>query len=105
MLDRYSESDLDPKDHVLLFRTYVALNDAESAEKVFKRLGEDMSSLMLNLLLLTCVNAKDPERALKHLHEARAFQESRNQKKGTDSPENEPIVDVVSYNTVIKGFS
>jgi len=57
MLDRYREADLDPRDHVLLFRTYVAITDVESAEKVFKSLGENMSSLMLNLLLLTCVQS------------------------------------------------
>lgn len=105
MLERYSEAGLDPRDHVLLFRTYVAMNDVESAEKTFKALGENMSSLMLNLLLLTCVQAKQPERALEHLHEARALQESRAAKSEASSQENDNIVDVVSYNTVIKGFA
>jgi len=105
MLDRYREAGLDPKDHVLLFRTFVAMNDVDAAEKVFRALGEQMTSLMLNLLLLTCVNTKQPDRALDHLHEARALQESRASKISADSQESEPIVDVVSYNTVIKGFA
>jgi len=104
MLERYCEADLEPKDHVLLFRTYVAMRDVNSAEKTFRALGEKMTSLMLNLLLLTCVNAKEPERALERLHEARVFQENR-AKNSTDSQDDEPIVDVVSYNTVIKGFA
>jgi len=103
MLDRYRESDLDPKDYVLFFRTYVAVSDMESAEKVFKELGPNMTSLMLNLLILTCVKSKEPERALEHLHEATKFQESRNEMP--NAADNEPIVDVVSYNTVIKGFA
>jgi len=79
-------------------------------------LGEDMTSLMLNLLLLTCVNTKQPDRALKCLHDASALQESRASKAPVPEPsqetapgfqenEPEPIVDVVSYNTVIKGFA
>merc|ERR1740130_1764490 len=103
MLDRYRESDLDPKDYVLLFRTYVAVNDVESAEKVFRELGPNMTSLMLNLLLLTCVKSKEPERAFERLHEATKFQESRGEVP--NAADNEPIVDVVSYNTVIKGFA
>jgi pentatricopeptide repeat protein len=101
MLARYKEADIDARDHVLLFRTYVAINDSASAEATFRQLGESMTSLMLNLVLLTSVNAKDPDRALALLHEARSFQESRDSKlTGL-----EPIVDVVSYNTVIKGFA
>jgi len=116
MLDRYREADLDPKDHVLLFRTYVAMLDVEAAENVFRTLGENMTSLMLNLLLLTCVNTKQPDRALKCLQDASALQESRASKAPVPEPsqetppgfqenEPEPIVDVVSYNTVIKGFA
>jgi pentatricopeptide repeat protein len=59
----------------------------------------------LNLLLLTCVQTKQPERAMERLHEARTFQERRPAKTEEDSQDNEPIVDVVSYNTVIKGFA
>jgi len=104
MLDRYRESDLEPRDHVLLFRTYVSMGDVDSAEKTFLALGENMSSLMLNLLLLTCINAKQPDRALGYLHQARTFQECAS-KNDVNPEENEPIVDVVSYNTVIKGFA
>merc|ERR1719253_1549095 len=62
-----------------------------------------MTSLMLNLLLLTCVKSQQPERAVDRLHEARGFQDKRNAASG--GAEDEPIVDVVSYNTVIKGFA
>merc|ERR1719159_481673 len=104
MLDRYRESQIEPKDHVLLFRTFVAMNDVDSAEATFRSLGESMSSLMLNLLLLTCVNTKQPERALTLLHEARAFEARRNGKAGVEGGgggssgggELERIVDVVS---------
>jgi leucine-rich PPR motif-containing protein len=58
---------------------------------------------MLNLLLLTCVNLKDPDRARLVLQEARAYEEKRNKRIG--NAEMERIVDVVSYNTVIKGFA
>jgi len=105
MLDRYRECDLDARDYILVFRTYVATNDVEAAEKTFKAVAEEMTSLMLNLLLLTCVNAKQPDRALQHLHEAHALQNSRASKMDENSPEVDPIVDVVSYNTVIKGFA
>jgi len=105
MLERYCEADLDPKDHVLLFRVYVATHDVEAAEKIFHKLGEDVTSLMLNLLLLTCVNAKQPQRALERLHEARTLQESRAEEEVAATAKSDPIVDVVSYNTVIKGFA
>jgi len=94
MLDRYCKCDLEPKDYVLLFRTFVAARDLEAAEKTFRIVAEKMTPLMMNLLLLTCVNAKQPEHALQLLHEALALQ-----------AEGEPIVDIVSYNTVIKGFA
>merc|ERR1719491_2728140 len=64
-----------------------------------------MSSLMLNLLLLTCVNTKQPDRALECLREARAFESGRASKAGASGADLERIVDVVSYNTVIKGFA
>jgi pentatricopeptide repeat protein len=104
MLERYCEADLEPRDHVLLFRTYVAIGDIDAAEKTFRSLGEEMSALMLNLLLLTCVQAKQPERALERLHEAHQLQETRNSKL-VNPQDAEVIVDVVSYNTVIKGFA
>lgn len=105
MLDRYCESDLEPRDYVLLFRTYVSMGDVDSAEKAFRTLGENMSSLMLNLFLLACINTKQPERALGYLHEARTLQERRALGNSVQPQQNEPIVDVVSYNTVIKGFA
>jgi len=105
MLDRYCQAGLDPKDYVLLFRTYAAVNDVDSAEKVFRDLGPNMSSLMTNLLLLTCVKAKQPERAMDRLHEACEIQKTRPSVGDANAVDNEPMVDVVSYNTVIKGFA
>jgi pentatricopeptide repeat protein len=102
MLERYCEAGLEPKDYVLLFRTYVAVNDVDAAEKAFRRLGSDLTSMMVNLVILTCVKAKEPERAYQRLQEACAFQDKR--VKVSDEDE-ESIVDVVSYNTVIKGFA
>lgn len=95
MLSRYGEADIDPKDHVLFFRTYVTLKDVDAAEGIFRKLGNDITTLMLNLLLLTCVNAKQPKRGLDFLREAHEVEH--------DLPEK--VVDVVSYNTVIKGFA
>jgi pentatricopeptide repeat protein len=93
MLDKYGEADIDAKDYVLHFRTYVALGDVDTAEVVFKKLGTEVTTLMLNLLLLTCVNVKQSDRALVLLHEAHQLEAG------------ETIVDAVSYNTVIKGFA
>lgn len=93
MLERFGESGVHAKDHVLFFRTYVALGDCDTAEACFHRLGTETTTLMLNLLLLTCINAKDPHRAHRLLKEAHEL-EAESQK-----------VDVVSYNTVIKGFA
>jgi len=85
----------------------VATNDFESAYDTFKVLGQSTTSLMLNLLLLTCVNTKQPDRALQVLRDAYAMQERRNSKKDASSQEValDCIVDVVSFNTVIKGFA
>mmetsp|Transcript_61639 Transcript_61639/g.198549 ORF Transcript_61639/g.198549 Transcript_61639/m.198549 type:complete len:630 (+) Transcript_61639:142-2031(+) len=95
MLRRYGDADIDPKDHVLFFRTYVALKDVDAAEAIFRKLGSKVSTLMLNLLLLTCVNARQPRRALDFLHECHEIEKALEEK----------VVDVVSYNTVIKGFA
>lgn len=105
MLDTYCQAGLEPKDYVLVFRTYVAMRDVDSAERLFHKMGEDITSLMLNLLLLICVNAKEPNRAWDRLREARSYQDSRDEKQAADSQETDAIVDVVSYNTVIKGFA
>jgi len=99
MLPRYSQSSIVDKDYVLFFRTYVALGDVDAAEEVFKTLGTKTTPLMLNLLLLTCVNTNQVERGLKLLEEAHELQ------KGLEPGTSEPIVDVVSYNTIIKGFA
>lgn len=94
MLHRYGSVALDTEDYILFFRTYVALNDVDSAEATFTKLGPSATTLMLNLLLLTCVNARQPERGLNCLQKAHAV----------ERPEAK-IVDVVSYNTIIKGFA
>jgi len=95
MLGRYGQAQLDSKDYVLFFRTYVAIGNVDEAEQMFRKLGSQATTLMFNLLLSTCVNAKQPGRAHKLLHEAHQLK----------AKEAEKIVDVVSYNTVIKGFA
>lgn len=95
LLDTYKDADIDAKDHVLFFRTYVALNDIDKAEGIFRKLGDQTTTLMLNLLLLTCVNGKQPERGWDFLREAHRLEKDLEAK----------IVDVVSYNTVVKGFA
>lgn len=98
ILEQYAKVQLEAKDYVLFFRTYQSLNDADAAEAVFRKLGKETSNLMFNLLLLTCVNNKDPERALRLLQEAHELQTP-------GAAASECMVDVVSYNTVIKGFA
>eukprot|EP00930_Biecheleria_cincta_P031822 TRINITY_DN2206_c0_g1_i1.p1 TRINITY_DN2206_c0_g1~~TRINITY_DN2206_c0_g1_i1.p1 ORF type:complete len:653 (+),score=139.25 TRINITY_DN2206_c0_g1_i1:134-2092(+) len=95
MLAKFAQAGISGKDHVLFFRCYVALGDVASAEALFMKLGKQASTLMLNLLLLTCVNAKEPERAWDMLQYARKLEQAGD----TDG-----IVDIVSYNTVMKGF-
>lgn len=88
---------LESKDYILHFRTYSALADvpsAEAAEHAFRKLGDSASNLQLNLVLLAWVNAKHPEKAGELLLEGHTLQ-------GAD----DSIVDVVSYNTVLKGFA
>jgi pentatricopeptide repeat protein len=96
IMERY-EAGADMKDYVLFFRTYVALNDADAAEKCFRNLGPKCTTLMLNLFLLTCVNVKDAARAHRALEEAHRFED--------ESLCEAKIADVVSYNTVIKGYA
>jgi pentatricopeptide repeat protein len=59
---------------------------------------------MLNLLLLTCVNARKPQRAMDLMHQAHALEQKSRDEAGSLSEE-QRIVDVVSYNTVLKGFA
>jgi len=101
MLDEYSKAGIGIKDHVLFFRTYLALKDADKAEAIFEKLGAEVTSLMLNLLLLTCVNTGQPERGLRLLHRAHELEDEARQ----SSPEAPALVDTVSYNTVIKGLA
>lgn len=96
MLNRYQQCDLEVSDYVTAFRAYVAMGNAQLAEKLFMHLGAKTTPLMLNLVLLACINAKQPERAMTNLLKAHEFE---------DSAENStPVVDTISYNTVIKGF-
>mmetsp|Transcript_20158 Transcript_20158/g.36501 ORF Transcript_20158/g.36501 Transcript_20158/m.36501 type:complete len:652 (+) Transcript_20158:130-2085(+) len=94
MLERYAEADITAKDHVLFFRVYVALGDVDSAEAIFHKLGSETSTLMFNLLLLTCVNAHRSDKLLTLIREAHQLEK-----------DGERIVDSVSYNTGIKGFT
>eukprot|EP00929_Paragymnodinium_shiwhaense_P015010 TRINITY_DN123005_c0_g1_i1.p1 TRINITY_DN123005_c0_g1~~TRINITY_DN123005_c0_g1_i1.p1 ORF type:complete len:650 (+),score=186.38 TRINITY_DN123005_c0_g1_i1:141-2090(+) len=93
-LKRYGKLELESRDNVLFFRTYAATGNADAAEELFKRLGHKTTTLMLNLLLITCVNSKDALRAHRILELAHGLEKA-----------NDIIVDVVSYNTVLKGYA
>mmetsp|Transcript_50676 Transcript_50676/g.94638 ORF Transcript_50676/g.94638 Transcript_50676/m.94638 type:complete len:621 (-) Transcript_50676:17-1879(-) len=95
MLSKFQQAGIAPKDHVLHFRCYVALGNVNDAEKLFHELDTQANTLMLNLLLLTCVNGHQPERALQILQSAHALEQGMQ----------ETLVDTVSYNTVMKGFA
>lgn len=95
LLECFHEANLEIKDYVLFFRTYAAMGKVEPAEALLRELGEQASPLMLNLVLLICVNQQQPERGLALLHESHGLQIRTGKSH----------VDVVSYNTVIKGFS
>merc|ERR1740117_958210 len=70
------------------------MGNRADAEVLFRRLRGEATPLMLNMLLLACVNASQPEHAAHLLREAHEME----QQGGC-------LVDAVSYNTVIKGFS
>jgi len=96
MLRRYEtmepSSDIE---YILFFRTYLALGDVDQAEATFDNVGLAMTPLMLNQLLLTCIKAKQldrAERCLKKAHDLEQGQETQ-------------IVNIVSYNTLLKGYS
>jgi len=95
MLPTYQKCDIDVKEYILFFRTYVALGKVDQAEAIFHMLGDQTTSLMLNLLLLTCVNEKQLDRAMDSLHKAHKL----------DIGKKEPMVNIVSYNTLIKGYA
>lgn len=94
MLPRYSQCGIADKDYVLFFRTYVAVGDVDAAEVIFRQLGPGNTPLMLNHLLLICVNINQVERGFGLLQQAHDLESS-----------DDRIVDVVSYNTIIKGFA
>merc|ERR1719446_819273 len=98
MLRRYQKCDLEPADYITAFRIHVALRDAEAAEKLFLQIEGEMTPLMLNLVLLACINAQQPERAMAVLQKAHEMQDAA--ERSGDAK----IVDTISYNTVIKGF-
>lgn len=95
MLRGFEQTGLETNDYIVFFRTYVATDDLESAEAIYEQLGVNMSSIMLNLLLLICVNRGKPDLAWKHLCKAHELE------KGLATP----LVDRISYNTVLKGFA
>lgn len=95
MLPTYQKCDIDVKEYILFFRTYVSLGKVHEAEAIFHMLGDQTTSLMLNLLLLTCVNEKKLDRAMGCLQKAHEL----------DMGKKEPMVNIVSYNTLIKGYA
>jgi len=95
ILNRYSEVVSEPEDHVLFFRAYVALNDLASAQAKFEKLGNEVTTMMLNLLLLIYVNNSKPECGWNHIVACHELEKSKN----------ENIVDSISYNTIMKGFT
>lgn len=95
MLARYKECGLDAADHVTAFRAYVALGAAEDAVELLRKMQGGTSVLMVNLVLLCLINKKMPERALEVLREVHVWE--RSSRGGR-------LADVVSYNTVVKGF-
>lgn len=97
LLKKFSQASLRAKDHILHFRCYVQLGQAEEALRLFRRLAPEVTNLMLNLSLHACVNQRDPEAAYALLVEAKEMEDRHIVK--------EKIVDVVSYNTVLKGFA
>lgn len=103
LLPTYRRADLEPKDYILFFRAYAACNNLDGAISVFRELREEVTSLMLNLLLLTCVNVNRPEDAFGLLQEAKGYEKTRLSKG--DAAAGSRIVDTVSYNTLIKGFA
>jgi len=94
MLEKYMQAELAAKDHVIVFRCYVLLGDADAAEALLRKLGSQATSLMLNLTLSVFVGQKQVERAYTLLQEAHVLEAGQSQ----------PIVDVISYNTIMKGF-
>lgn len=105
MLARYQQCDLRAEDYVTVFRTCVAIGDADAAEKLFLDLASQTTPLMLNLLLLACINIKQPKRAMDILSKAHEFETETALQGGESSPKASQIVDTVSYNTVMKGFA
>jgi pentatricopeptide repeat protein len=94
--------ELDPKDNILFFWTYHALGDVDAAETIFRTLGSKVTSPMFNVLLLTCVDAKQPERSLRLLQEAHALEKAWSAQADDGQ---QCLVDHMSYRTVIKGFA
>lgn len=97
MLRRYQQCNLEASDYVTAFRVHVATGDDDAAVKLFSEMGESITPLMLNLVLLACINAKRPERALSLLQKAHELEMNASTKL--------QLVDTISYNTVIKGFA
>ncbi|CAJ1407363.1 unnamed protein product [Effrenium voratum] len=91
LLQKFSQADLVAKDHVLHFRCFVALGNVDDGEALFRQLGLQVTTLMLNLLLLICVK-KDPERAY------RLLQEAHLKDRECSFP------DIIAYSVLIKGL-
>jgi pentatricopeptide repeat protein len=101
LLQQSAKVELDQKDYILFFRTYHALGDVDAAETAFRTLGSKVTSPMFNLLLLTCVDAKQLERSCRLLQEAHALEKAWSAQADDGQ---QRLVDHISYRTVIKGL-
>ena len=102
-LQQYQKAELGINGHVPLFRTFTVLKDADAAETVFHELGAEASPLMLNLLLLTCVN-NGSRAQLAALGRSPRAGGRGSQSRGRLWRDCRRI-DAVSYNTAMKDFA
>mmetsp|Transcript_59833 Transcript_59833/g.104641 ORF Transcript_59833/g.104641 Transcript_59833/m.104641 type:complete len:685 (+) Transcript_59833:79-2133(+) len=102
ILPLYLQACLEVQDYVIVFRMYQALSDVDGSENLFHVLKSRTTPLMLNLLLMTCVSSSQADRALKCLRQAHQYEADR---CWNLQVKHRKIVDSISYNIVIKGFS
>lgn len=98
ILPVYLQACSEVQDYVIVFRMYQALCDVDGSEALLHVLKSRTTPLMLNLLLMTCVNSSQADRALKCLRQAHDYEAERQAKQ-------RKVVDSISYNIVIKGFA
>eukprot|EP00929_Paragymnodinium_shiwhaense_P000527 TRINITY_DN100767_c0_g1_i1.p1 TRINITY_DN100767_c0_g1~~TRINITY_DN100767_c0_g1_i1.p1 ORF type:complete len:651 (+),score=164.41 TRINITY_DN100767_c0_g1_i1:67-2019(+) len=105
MIPAYLEAPLEPADSVVIFRTFQATGDLDSAIDTFRRLGKRTASMAFNIMLLTCVNGGKAEQALQLLEEGLQLDSEVQQGHRAQTSPAGRMVSVVSYNTVIRGFA